>query len=163
MTDQRRALLLVVLIAGSSCSDSTQSAANDAGATTPSPCPDQPPENAATCTEVGLQCLYERCETQGLVRAICTPASGEVNVPQRWAVTAEACSSHDCLNTTCGAGTVCAANAGGTVTVACRPHTCGDGPLTCACVCGGLECSPGDTTPTGAGVLFTCVTCAECP
>jgi hypothetical protein len=90
--------------------------------------------------------VYERCNDTGLVHATCD-SNG------MWATTTSDCSAATCQGQSCGAGNVCAAQVGGALFIGCRPHTCGDGPLTCDCVCGGDRC---DTNGYGEGSIFSC-------
>jgi hypothetical protein len=90
--------------------------------------------------------VYERCDDTGLIRASCDGTS--------WTVTTTACADLSCQGQMCGAGSVCVAQVGGALLIDCRPHSCGDGPLTCDCVCGGDRC---DTNVYGGeGAVFSC-------
>lgn len=121
---------------------------DDTGADARPPCPQAAPSDGTACAPSDpASCVYEECEGAGIVRATCDGTT--------WSVTETACDAESCAGATCTAGNVCAANAGGAVIVMCRQHSCGDGPLTCACVCGEeTECTEGSS---GTGdALFTC-------
>lgn len=101
-------------------------------------CPSAPPEAGRRCESRGLSCLYDRCASVGLVVASCeADDAGDAS----WRIATEACSD-SCNGNACVEDQICVARAGGAYLVGCAAHSCGDGPLTCDCVCGeGASCT----------------------
>lgn len=123
-------------------------------------CPSTAPADQTACDAscAGHDCAYEDCEGAGLVVGQC--ASGT------WSVTTNSCGSRRCgpvgsqAQTLCSEGFVCIQQFGGAqFPEECRPHACGNGPITCGCL--GSSC-PGQCTQAAA-LYFTCNTCPSGP
>ncbi len=123
------------------------------------PCPETVPEDGATaCLLNGQTCFYRDCVGAGESRAVC---EGGV-----FSVETVACGENLCVGIPCAENEVCSIVASGAYLVECSAHSCGTGPITCACA--GAEC--GDsceiTGSPGYGVSVRCThSCGElgCP
>lgn len=150
-----RRYLWLVLIACVSCTtvsdDDNDELVADAGAL--ASCPSAPPPPGEMCgdeVDVGAECIYSQCDSSGIVTAATCSSAG---TPPLWEVTTQTC---DCNGSSCTGDTVCAATIGGAYLVDCRPHTCGDGPLSCDCMCGpDMRCEVGDSVG-GTEAQFSC-------
>lgn len=124
----------------------------------PCACPTSPPAPGDSCgASCSQTCAYEDCSAAGLVVATCN--SGSFDVTSR-ACGGQACGEEPPL--TCEAGSVCITQFGGALfPPECRPHECGEGAITCACLA--TSC-PGECTRVGL-LEFTCDTCpgGGCP
>lgn len=126
-------LLAVTLASGCSASGSgtTDAAVVD-------PCPSAAPADGAACTVPAQHCVYAHCASEGVVSARCD-AAGDGGTAH-WTVTTTPCTG--CGGTTdCTGEALCVDHVGGALIGSCSAHTCGTGPLDCACVCGeGVDC-----------------------
>jgi hypothetical protein len=149
----RRALLLLILVVVVACGGDDDGAGPPDAAVVA--CPAERPAVGDPCgagIAVGDVCAYQACGGDGLIRATCVGAT----VDTSWALGTTPCDEASCVGDTCGDGEVCAAQVGGALLEGCRAHACGDGPLTCACVCGeDVECEAFPDAPDGEP-LFRC-------
>lgn len=124
-------------------------------------CPEVAPESGDDCTGIAVdtRCTYVQCETVGQIDAYCAAGSGEGNIGPRWQLQTAPCEESTCESMTCPAGTVCLANASGAFIIDCVVPECGDGPLSCACMCPGTECEESQS----GDIRFTCISCTDCP
>lgn len=140
----RLASLALVLLAG--CSSSGPTGDRDAGIA----CPAIAPADGQPCDAVAA-CVYEHCASNGIVRASCVSEDGGA---AHWAVSARACTS-SCGGMTCLSPQVCRTQSAGAQILGCATHTCGQGPLNCACACGaGIACTIDPSATDDA--LFDC-------
>lgn len=169
-----KSLPLILLFAMTSCDSSAESTVGNGadGGDEPdgdtdgvnSRCPQQVPSDGTDCTGLlGEFCTYERCGTDGIVSVHCTSDDAEGGFTPHWEATIRSCGDVECGNEICGSGEVCGATAGGAFLPTCLVHSCGDGPITCECVCGVLGCST--NTSDLENIQFVCNTCpgGGCP
>jgi hypothetical protein len=156
MVSAMRCLVLMISLVLSACNSSGDPGnqnRNDPDASQLS-CPDELPTADTPCADqagLGASCVYDRCAASDrMVSATCAQTAGLA----QWSVTEDVCES-DCAGFSCTGGSLCVAQVGGAFLVGCREHSCGDGPLTCDCVCGDeTQCEVGDSISNEAE--FTC-------
>jgi hypothetical protein len=117
------------------------------------PCPSVAPADGTACASTNQRCVYAHCATEGVVAALCQ-AAGDGGTAT-WSATTTPCTACG-GTTTCMGDDVCADRIGGAVISMCMPHTCGTGPLDCACACGaGVTCTIYGA-PASDGALVGC-------
>lgn len=134
-------------------SNATSTSAGGSGGAPDGTCPNEPPVENGSCSELGVLCAYEDCSGAGRTVAECLFG--------QWSVETGACTEVVYCSdgsATCALGEICSITAGGAYQQQCVPNTCEGEAVDCDCLqgCGG-DCFTSAMLETG--ITVTCDTC----